>query len=121
MPLQLVSTQINEDEVLRSLPGEDERREYFQQIVTTANPGLAAFERVVNFAVLDRDFSEEQQELTAKGSYRRKAIEKNFADIISDLYQTNEQVGYCQLETQGHGAPLRIDEFHGTASKNRAT
>ncbi len=36
-------------------------------------------------------------------------------------YQTNEQVGYCQLETQGHGAPLRIDEFHGTASKNRAT
>jgi long-chain acyl-CoA synthetase len=82
----------NEDEVLRSLPGEDERREYFQQIVTTANPGLAAFERVVNFAVLDRDFSEEQQELTAKGSYRRKAIEKNFADIISDLYQTNEQV-----------------------------
>ena len=81
----------NEDEVLRSLRGEDERREYFQQIVTTANPKLASFERVVNFAVLDRDFTIEQKELTAKGSLRRKTIEQNFAATISELYQSNVQ------------------------------
>ena len=81
----------NEDEVLRSLRSEEERREYFQQIVTTANPKLASFERVVNFAVLDRDFSLDQKELTAKGSLRRKAIEQNFASIISELYQSNVQ------------------------------
>lgn len=82
----------DQDEVLRSLRGQEERREYFQQIVTTANPGLAAFERVVNFAVLDRDFTEKDKELTAKGSYRRKTIEQNFAEIIAGLYQTNEQI-----------------------------
>ena len=65
----------DEDEVLRSLTGERARHEYFQHIVTTANPDLAAFERVVNFAVLDRDFSADQGELTPKGSYRRKVIE----------------------------------------------
>ena len=81
-----------QDEVLRSLPGPEKRREYFQQIVTTANPGLAPYERVVNFAVLDRDFSLEKKELTAKGSYRRKAIERNFADIIRELYRSNEQI-----------------------------
>jgi len=64
------------DEVIRSLRGEDEKREYFQQLVTTANPGLAPFERILNFSILNRDFSLTKDELTPKGSYRRKIIEK---------------------------------------------
>ncbi len=80
------------DDVLRSLTTEEERREYFNQIVTAANPGLPSFERVVNFTVVDRDFTLEQGELTAKGSFRRKAIEKNFSQAINELYQTNVQV-----------------------------
>ncbi len=80
------------DEVLRSLTTEEEQREYFNQIVTMANPGLPAFERVVNFAVIDRDFSLDQGEVTPKGSFRRKAIEKNFAAVINELYQTNIQI-----------------------------
>lgn len=80
------------DEVLRSLTTEDERREYFNQIVTTANPGLPSFERVVNFAVVDRDFSLDKGELTAKGSFRRKVIETNFSAVINELYQTSIQV-----------------------------
>ena len=80
-----------EDEVLRSLTEAESRREYFEQIVTLANPGLAAYERVVNFAVLDRDFSAERDELTAKGSYRRKVIEQNFADVIAELYRSNSR------------------------------
>ncbi len=85
------------DEVLRSLTTEEERREYFNQIVTTANPGLPAFERVVNFAIVDRDFSLDEGELTAKGSFRRKVIEKNFSAVINELYQTNVQI----LEVNG--------------------
>lgn len=81
-----------EDEVLQKLTGEDECREYFNQIVTHANPDLPSFERVVNFAILDRDFSLEKDELTPKGSYKRKVIEANFRDVIEDLYQTNVQV-----------------------------
>ncbi len=79
----------NDDEVIRSLGGQEEKREYFQQLVTTANPGLAPFERVVNFSILVRDFSLDKEELTAKGSYRRKTIEKNFAETISELYVSN--------------------------------
>ncbi len=79
----------SDDEVLSSLPDDDARREYFEQIVTLANPGLAAHERVVNFSILDRDFSVEQGELTPKGSFKRKIIERNFADVIADLYRSN--------------------------------
>ena len=78
-----------EDSFLVSLGSESETREYFHQIVTTANRDLASFERVINFAVLDRDFDAERGELTPKGSYRRKAIEKNFATVIQELYQSN--------------------------------
>ncbi len=81
-----------EDDVLRSLTTEEERREYFNQIVTAANPGLPSFERVVNFTVVDRDFALDQGELTAKGSFRRKAIEKNFLQVINELYQSNVQI-----------------------------
>jgi len=82
----------DQDDVLKSLTRQEDRREYFQQIISTANPVLAAFERVVNFAVLDRDFSDAHGELTAKGSYRRKAIEANFADVISELYKSSVRV-----------------------------
>jgi long-chain acyl-CoA synthetase len=81
-----------QDDVLQSLANDEGRREYFQQIITTANPVLAANERVVNFAVLDRDLSQDKGELTPKGSYRRKVIEANFADEIADLYRSSVRI-----------------------------
>jgi hypothetical protein len=66
------------DPVLSDGPESERTLEYFQQVVTTANQGLAPFERVVNFAVLDRDFERERGELTPKGSFQRKTIEENF-------------------------------------------
>ncbi|MBU8870848.1 MAG: GNAT family N-acetyltransferase [Gemmatimonadales bacterium] len=90
-----------EDPVLQSLTTEEDRREYFQRIVTTANPGLAAFERVVDFAILDRDFDLDRKELTAKGSFRRKTIEENFTAVIGDLYRSNIrslQVGEFEVQ-----------------------
>ncbi|HYK92243.1 MAG TPA: GNAT family N-acetyltransferase [Acidobacteriota bacterium] len=64
-------------------------RDYFHQIVAAANADLAPYERVVNFAVLDRDFDLARRELTAKGSYRRKTIEEHFAEDIKKLYLGN--------------------------------
>ena len=78
-----------EDPVLTSINNEDNKQEYFHQIVTTANTDLAPYERVINFAVIDRNFSIEENELTAKGSYKRKNIEKNFSTLIKTLYITN--------------------------------
>jgi len=77
------------DEVLSSLPNDEARREYFEQIITLANAGLAAHERVVNFTVLPRDFSADQGELTPKGSFKRKTIERNFAAVIAALYRSS--------------------------------
>ena len=48
---------------------------------------MAPYERVVNFAVLEREFDAERGELTPKGSFHRKNIEKNFATVIGELYR----------------------------------
>jgi len=76
-----------EDPVLSEGPESENTVEYFRQIVSAANQGLAPYERVVNFAVLDRDFERELGELTPKGSFQRKTIEENFRDTIEGLYQ----------------------------------
>ncbi|HPF71190.1 MAG TPA: AMP-binding protein, partial [Candidatus Krumholzibacteria bacterium] len=80
------------DPVLAALAGEQARREYYHRLVTAANGDLAPFERVVNFAVLDRDLDEAHGELTPKGSLKRKAIEANFHDVIADMYRSGEKV-----------------------------
>jgi long-chain acyl-CoA synthetase len=76
-----------EDAVLaRHSPAE--AREYFARIVAAANTGLAPYERVVRFALLDRDFDVDRGELTPKGTFRRKTIEENFAAVIDELYRS---------------------------------
>jgi len=82
-----------EDKVLQAT--ENSVQEYFHQIVAAANADLAPYERVVNFALVDREFALERDELTPKGSYRRKAIEKNFAAVIEKLYQGNYVEHVC--------------------------
>ena len=63
------------------------RYELFLSHVVAANGFLAPFERVVDFALLDRDLTEARGELTRKGTLRRKEIEQSFADIVERLYQ----------------------------------
>ncbi len=80
-----------EDSVLSSIKSEIDRDEYFCQIITAANKDLAPYERIVNYTELKTDFSETRDELTPKGSFKRKNIEKNHIEIIEKLYQ-NPQV-----------------------------
>jgi predicted GNAT family acetyltransferase len=54
-----------------------------------ANTDVAPYERVINFTLLDRDFSVDKGELTPKGSFNRKAIETNFNVVIESLYKSN--------------------------------
>ena len=75
------------DPVLAQGLGTDNAREYYRRIVSAASEGLAPYERVINFDVLDRDFSSDLGELTAKGSYNRKRIEASFAAAIDGLYR----------------------------------
>lgn len=61
---------------------------YFGQLVAAVNRELAAHERVVRFALLERDFDPER-ELTPKHTYRRKEIERSFAALIDSLYRSD--------------------------------
>ncbi len=78
------------DPVLAKLSDQD-RHDYFQRLIAQANLDLAPYERVVNFAPLDRDFSLARDEVTAKGSYRRKQIAANFAAVIDSLYRSDRR------------------------------
>ncbi len=91
-----------DDPILTGASDETTVRDYFRQIITAANEDLANRERVINFAILDRDFSIDNEELTPKGSYKRKNIEENFKEVIDDLYQ-NERLS---LEVSGYSVQI---------------
>ncbi|RPJ41437.1 MAG: AMP-dependent synthetase, partial [Candidatus Latescibacterota bacterium] len=94
-----------EDPVIRAAADEERMREYFDQLVTAANRDLAPSERVVNFALLDRDFEAERGELTPKRSFKRKMIEANFAEVIRDLYRKDH------ILLEAGGVPVRIPRW----------
>jgi long-subunit acyl-CoA synthetase (AMP-forming)/GNAT superfamily N-acetyltransferase len=66
-----------------------EKYEYFRGLVVSCNRFLAPFERVVKFALIDRDFSMDHGELTPKGSFRRAAVDANFRDVIEPMYASS--------------------------------
>jgi acyl-CoA synthetase (AMP-forming)/AMP-acid ligase II/GNAT superfamily N-acetyltransferase len=76
----------------------DEVKAHFRSLVVSANSFLAPYERIVDFAIIDRDFDADRGELTAKGTYRRKTIERNFTDRIRLLYRrTTLHVGDAEV------------------------
>ena len=82
---------------LASLPPA-ELKAHFRSLVVTANSFLAPYERIVDFAVIDRDFDAARDELTPKGTFRRRVIERDFADVIDLLYRrTTFAVGGAQV------------------------
>ncbi len=75
-----------------------EEREYFSSVVVSVNRFLAAFERIVDFTIIDRDFDAEKGELTPKGTYRRRVVETNFKSFIDPMYERN----YTSVVISGH-------------------
>ena len=76
-------------------------KDYFQSLVVSVNHFLAPYERIYDFAIIDRDFSEEYGEITAKNTRKRKTIERNFAATIAALYQRSAlifNVGEVELQ-----------------------
>jgi hypothetical protein len=70
---------------LARMPAED-MREYLSSFVVSVNRFLAPYERVVDFDLLPRYFREDKGELTPKGTFVRKVVERNFSDLIDALY-----------------------------------
>ena len=64
-------------------------RNLFSSMILSVNSFLSPFERIVNYVVINRDFSGDHNELTSKNTFKRKNILQNFKKIISPLYEKN--------------------------------
>ncbi len=85
-----------EDELIENLSQTD-LYDYLHKLIMAANKSLARYERVVNFKILETDFNAKNGELTAKQSFNRKLILKNYSNIIESCYERN----YVDLKMQG--------------------
>ena len=66
-----------------------EIRTYFSSLVFSVNSFLPPYERIVNYAIIPRDFDHDHDELTPKNTFKRKNVLKHFADIIHPMYEKN--------------------------------
>lgn len=62
-------------------------QEYYSSLLQSVNSFLAPYERIVNFAIIDRNFTVEKGEITPKNTYKRNAILDNFHEYISPMYE----------------------------------
>jgi long-chain acyl-CoA synthetase len=70
-----------------------------REALRSLNQQLASYERVETFAVLERSFSTQDNEITLNGKIRRSEIEKNHQGTLRKLYQ--------EIETKGPLLKLR--------------
>jgi long-chain acyl-CoA synthetase len=66
---------------------EEQKMSHFRSIVSSVNAFLAPYERIVDFALLDRDLLADKGELTPKGTPRRQVVTAHFAETIRLLYR----------------------------------
>jgi long-chain acyl-CoA synthetase len=50
------------------------------------NQGLARYETIKRFAVLERDFSQEDGEITPTLKVRRKVVTENYRHLLEAMY-----------------------------------
>jgi long-subunit acyl-CoA synthetase (AMP-forming)/predicted N-acetyltransferase YhbS len=65
----------------------DELQAHIGSLVVSVNKFLSSYERIVDFAIIDRDLDPDRGELTPKGTPRRKVVEQNFGDVIQQMYR----------------------------------
>jgi long-chain acyl-CoA synthetase len=68
------------------LPGADPPEAVVQRVVDEVNSDLSRFEQVKRFAIIPREFSAEEGEVTPTLKLKRRVIEERFADEIEKLY-----------------------------------
>jgi long-chain acyl-CoA synthetase len=67
-------------------PGSEAVRELIQGAVDSANEGRSGFEQIKRFAILPRDFSADDDEVTPTMKLRRRICAEHFAAEIEQLY-----------------------------------
>ena len=69
-----------------ALAGDERVRALVQEVVDDANRERSRFEQVKRFAILPRDFTMEDGEITPTLKVRRRAVQEHFATEIEGLY-----------------------------------
>ena len=69
--------------------------------INEVNKALAKVEGIKKFRILERDFLQEENEITPTMKVKRKQINEIYADVIEDMYDKNSPTG------AGAKAPLR--------------
>ncbi len=73
---------------------DNETRDHFRSLIVSVNKFVAPFERIVDFAIIDRDLDADRGELTPKGTPRRKTVVEHFVDVIDTMYRRSKfQIG----------------------------
>ena len=71
---------------MESLAASDEVRELVQGIVDEVNADRSRYEQVKRFAILPRDFTMDDDELTPTLKLKRRVVSQHFASELEDLY-----------------------------------
>ncbi len=82
----LIYPNYDSESLLKKNYSQEEMRDIFSSVVVTVNKFLAPFERIIDFRIIERPFTAEEGELTPKGTYKRRVIEKNFDSVINEMY-----------------------------------
>lgn len=69
----------------------DEIQELMAAEVERATPGLAPYEKIKRFLLLDRDFEIEKEEITPTLKVKRNIIEQKYRDLIDALYKEDTE------------------------------
>jgi len=64
---------------------------FFRDKIEQLQSNLPNYEKVKNFRLLDRNFSQEKDEVTPTLKIKRNVIEKEFKDIIDHMYQEKKE------------------------------
>ncbi len=73
------------------LVGRDEVRDLMAAEVEKATPGLAPYEKVKRFILLDRDFEIEKEEITPTLKVKRNILEAKYRELIDALYEEDTE------------------------------
>jgi long-chain acyl-CoA synthetase len=58
-----------------------------QELVDEVNRDRVRVEQIKRFVILDRDFTQEDGEVTPTLKLRRRVVQEHFADEIEELYR----------------------------------
>jgi long-chain acyl-CoA synthetase len=77
----------------KRLANDSRIRDRYEALVNSVNQGLASFESIKYFTLLDRDFSEADGELTPTLKKKRRVISQHFGAEIDEMYEAHKRTG----------------------------